>query len=236
MFSWFALWWATSSSFADKAMAQLPAHMISHIIVMFLVPIGLTYSGAGRLLSEMLFTNGEFPWEPLARSRWNHPALGFLALNGVMVVSHLPKVFNASMQANWAMNWLMEPAFLFSGIYFFSFIVQGPGRTLTTKLRWQLALVLGTMAEMLILAMAMSIFTKIAWYPMMHAMSSGSMNMTSPWHPTAHDFSQQQLAAAILWVCGDFWAVPCLIVIVRRIITRDGGLLVALERQSARFS
>jgi cytochrome c oxidase assembly factor CtaG len=236
LFSWFALWWATSSSFAEQAMSDLPLHMISHIIVMFLVPIALIYSGAGSSLAQMLFTAEAFPWAPIASSRWNHPLLGFFALNGVMVFSHVPAVFNATMQSTWAMDWLMEPAFLLSGLYFFSFVVQGPQRKLRVKSRWQLLLVLGTMGEMLILAMAMSIFTKVAWYPSMSAVSAGGMNMGSGAHLTAHDFSQQQLAAAILWVCGDFWAVPCLIVIVRRIISRDGGLLVALERQSARFS
>ncbi|MEI6710255.1 MAG: cytochrome c oxidase assembly protein [Actinomycetota bacterium] len=229
--SWFTLWWATSSPFATSAMLHLPLHMVAHIFVMFLVPIGLVYSGAGALLAGLVFTTGEFPWAKWSRSRFNHPLLGFILLNGVMIASHLPAVFNATMSSSWAMDWLMEPLFLFSGIYFFTFIVQSPAKQQRTQLRWQLLLVLGTMLEMLILAMSMSIFTKVAWYPMM-----STMNMGHLWRPTPHDFSEQQLAAAILWVCGDFWAVPCLVVIVRRIMVRDGGLLAALDRQSSRFS
>jgi hypothetical protein len=49
-------------------------------------------------------------------------------------------------------------------------------------------------------------------------------------------FHQQQLAAAILWICGDFWAVPLLVMIARRVVSRDGSLLAALERQSSRLS
>ena len=233
LLSWFTLWWTTSSEFASRAMEQLPLHMVAHIFVMFIVPIGLNYSGAGSKMARMLFTSGQFPMSRWSASKLNHPVLAFVLLNSVMVASHLPPVFNATMQSTWAMDWLMEPAFLFSGIFFFSFIVQGPQPLREAKLRWQLLLVLGTMLEMLVLAMSMSIFTKVAWYPMMN----GAMgNMTGKWHPSAHDFSQQQLAAAILWVCGDFWAVPCLVVIVRRIMARDGGLLAALDRQSARFS
>lgn len=231
LLSWFTLWWASSSSFAERAMRELPLHMISHIFVMFIVPIGLIYSGAGRKLGRWMFTSGQFPTSRFAKSKLNHPVIAFVFLNGVMVASHLPTVFNATMNSPWAMDWLMEPAFLLSGLFFFSFIVRGPGKSHEAKLRWQLLLVLGTMLEMLLMAMSMSIFTKVAWYPMM-----GSMAMMGKWHPTAHDFSQQQLAAAILWVCGDFWAVPCLVVIVRRIMARDGGLLAALERQSSRFS
>ncbi len=48
-------------------------------------------------------------------------------------------------------------------------------------------------------------------------------------------FHQQQLAAAILWICGDFWAVPILFVITRQAVSRDGSLFAVLERQSSRF-
>lgn len=95
-----------------------------------------------------------------------------------------------------------------------------------------------TMLEMFILAMAMSIFTKVAWYSvMLHPAMAGMVGMagmtTSVSPATA--FHQQQLGAAILWVCGDFWAVPCLVVLIRRLVKRDGSLFAALENQTSRL-
>jgi hypothetical protein len=49
-------------------------------------------------------------------------------------------------------------------------------------------------------------------------------------------FHQQQLAAGILWICGDFWAVPILVMIARQLVRRDGSLFAVLDRQSSRLS
>jgi hypothetical protein len=46
---------------------------------------------------------------------------------------------------------------------------------------------------------------------------------------TLPPFQDQQLGAAILWVCGDFWAMPTLIVVVRALMSTEGSMGEALE-------
>jgi len=222
-------------------MTNLPDHMIGHVIVMFVVPMALIGGSTLRSLAWCI----PAPWRRDVQRRyyrrsWRtpswlvHPLVAAVVMNVVMVGAHVPRFFNAAMAHRWLMDWLMEPAFLLSGLFFFHFIIPAWPHRPRSRLRLQLLMVVVTMVEMLIMAMAMSIFTKSAWYTMgtESAMSSMPGMKTSP----AVAFSQQQLAAAILWICGDFWAVPCLILIVRRVIQRDGSLLAALDRQASGVS
>jgi len=239
--AWGLLWFATSSAFAQRGMENLPDHMIGHVIVMFVVPMALIGASTLRSLAWCLPAS----WRRVVQRRyygrsWRmpswlaHPIVAALVLNLVMVGAHIPRFFNASMAHRWMMEWLMEPAFLLSGLFFFHFIIPAWPRRPRSRLRLQLLMVVITMVEMLIMAMAMSIFTKASWYTM--GATPGMAAMPGMGQSPATSFSQQQLAAAILWICGDFWAVPCLILIVRRVMQRDGSLLAALDRQSSRLS
>ena len=249
IFSWTSLWFATASSFASSGMTNLTSHMIGHVIVMFLVPIGLVLSGTARSWWWLLPVNSRrkvLRW-------WNvdrdvrvpkflfNPISAALVLNAVMIASHIPSVFDASMEHQWGMDYLLEPSFLLSGLFFFHFIVSSSPRKNKVGIRLQLFMVLSTMLEMLVMAMSLSIFSNSAWYAVMKPMAGmTNMNMagmTMPATTLLEAFHQQQLAAGVLWVCGDFWAVPCLILIVRRLANRNGGSLFnALNRGSEKFT
>jgi cytochrome c oxidase assembly factor CtaG len=224
-------------------MTYLPIHMVAHVLVMFLVPMGLIGSAWGRSMWWVLSSGPRrrlLRWWYVER-KWRaprglvHPITATIVLNVVMVVSHMPRVFNAVMEHPWAMDWLMEPAFLLSGLFFFHFLVVGRPRTNHVRVRLQLVMVAVTMFEMLVLAMAMSIFTTSAWYQSM-IVTTAMPGMASIVRSPEVAFHQQQLAAAILWICGDFWAVPVIVVAVRRLVVREGSLFAVLERQSESLS
>jgi cytochrome c oxidase assembly factor CtaG len=243
LLSFALLWYATSSPFAAEGMMNLPDHMIGHILTMFMVPIGIVGSSYIRSLWWILSPEPRrrlLRWWYLERTwrvpQWLfHPITATIVLNAVMVTSHLPSVFDYAMARTWMMQWLVEPAFLLSGLFFFHFIVASPPRKNKVRLRYQLIALVVTLFEMLMLAMSMSIFTSASWYTVMvpHA---GMAYMPGMARTTAVAFSQQRLAAGILWICGDAWAVPCLIAVGYRIVKRDGSLFAALERQSSRLS
>jgi putative membrane protein len=243
LLSFALLWYATSSPFAAEGMMNLPDHMIAHILAMFMVPIGIVGSSYIRSLWWILSPEPRrrlLRWWYLERTwrapRWLfHPITATIVLNAVMVTSHLPSVFDYVMARTWMMQWLVEPAFLLSGLFFFHFIVASPPRKNKVRLRYQLIALIVTLFEMLILAMSMSIFTSASWYTVMlpHA---GMADMPGMATSATVAFSQQRLAAGILWICGDAWAIPCLIAVGYRIVKRDGSLFAALERQSSRLS
>jgi hypothetical protein len=86
-----------------------------------------------------------------------------------------------------------------------------------------MAAVVITAFEMLVLAMSMAIFTKTPWYSMNIFMDGSSAALRD-----------QRFGAGILWICGDFWAVPALVLIAYRLYGAEGGVSAQFERALGR--
>jgi cytochrome c oxidase assembly factor CtaG len=207
-------------------------HMVSHILIMFFAPI-LIVLGA--------------PWLPLVHGvpvgirrramravlldRWAGPLrfLGRVVTGGwfavvffnlTMVFWHIPALFDAA-ETNQAVHiWLMHSSFLLGGVLFWLQII--PSYPLVPKLSTgaQIAAILATNVVMIFLAMALSIFSASSWYSVYDHLPGVTM---SP-------FASQQIGAAILWVCGDFWAFPALVILIKRAAVEEGGASALVDR------
>jgi cytochrome c oxidase assembly factor CtaG len=177
------------------------------------------------------------PWQPLAsalspvRPRWPRPLRavgGFFVrpwvavalFNAVMLLWHLPGPLDLANRNQTVHLWVMDGSFFAAGVLFWLQFIPSPPFRRQMPLVSQAAALVVTNAIMIGIAMALSIFV------------SGSLYSVYDHVPgvTLPPFADQQIGAAILWVCGDFWALPTLILVIRQLIVSDGSLAAALDK------
>ena len=212
-------------------MQWLSVHMILHILEMFYLPpllilgapwVPLLFAlpvDTRRRLLRMVYLSKSTGWLRALGSLLTSPIVAVVLFNAVMVFWHIPVIFDWASWHGWVMNWLMAPSFVVVGVLFWRVILPSHPWPARGSTRLQIAAIIATAFEMLILAMAMSIFTKGPWY---------SMNVLMDGSTAA--LRDQRWAAGILWVCGDFWAVPALVLIAMRISSTEGGVAASFER------
>jgi cytochrome c oxidase assembly factor CtaG len=217
------------------AMPWLSVHMITHVFEMFYLPPLLIVGGARVPLlfaapvgprRSVLRAYHRSPWWGWLRglnSVVTAPVAAIVLFNGVMVLWHIPAVYDWASWNDWAMNWLMAPSFVVSGILFWRVILPSHPSPPRGSTRVQIAAIVVTVFEMLVLAMAMAIFTKAPWYSM-NVLMDGS----------AAALRDQRWAAGIRGVCGDFWAIPALVLVAYRIYGTEGGVSASFERALGR--
>jgi cytochrome c oxidase assembly factor CtaG len=212
-------------------MQWLSVHMIMHILEMFYLPplliigapwVPLVFAlpvDARRHLLRAYYQSRSTAWLRRLVSFLASPIVAVVLFNAVMVFWHIPVIFDWASWHGWVMNWLMAPSFLIVGLLFWRVILPSHPWPARGSTRVQIAAVVATALEMLVLAMAMSIFTKGPWYSM-------NVLMDGP----AAALRDQRWAAGILWICGDFWAVPALVLVAMRISATSGGVSASVER------
>jgi cytochrome c oxidase assembly factor CtaG len=200
-------------------------HMIEHILIMFFAPIlivagapwlplvhGLPVGIRRRVMRAVLLGDWARPLRALARlvtSGW----VAVVLFNVTMVIWHFPALFDLAETNQYVHIWLMHSSFFVTGVLFWLQII--PSHPVKPKLATgaQIAAILGTNVVMIILAMALSLFTDHSLYPVYDHLPGISL---SP-------FASQQIGAGILWICGDFWAYPALVLLIRRAAADEGG-------------
>jgi putative membrane protein len=213
--------------FADRYFFM---HMVQHLLLMFAAPT-LIVAGA--------------PWQPLADAvprraaalvtGWSRPlraAGGWLlrpwvtvvAFNAVMLFWHIPAALDLAENNPVVKIWLLHPSYLIVGILFWLLFIPSPPLRMRMPPEGQAIALVATNVIMWLLAMSMSFLTQTSWYPVYDHIAG----VTLP------AFADQQIGAGILWVCGDFWAIPALIVAIRRIINADGSMGSAIDKMLGR--
>jgi putative membrane protein len=207
-------------------------HMIEHLLIMFAAPV-LVVAGAPwqPLLAGLPGQLGREATREVLTAGWSRPVravgafllrpwVAVIAFNAVMVLWHLPGPFDLAARNQVVHIAAMHGSYFVTGVLFWlQFIPSVPLRITMTRVAQAAALVL-TNVEMWLLAMSMSIFATGSWYSVYHHVPG----VTLP------AFADQQIGAAILWICGDFWAIPAMIYVIRRMIAEDGNVTSAVER------
>ena len=143
-----------------------------------------------------------------------------ILFSAVMLAWHLPPLFDLADRNQLVHIWLMHGSFLLAGILFWLQFLPSPPFRRRMPLVSQAVALIATNVAMWMLAMALSIFSQTSWY----SSYGHTPGITLP------PYADQAIGAAILWICGDLWAIPALIYVVRRIIDEEGSVGSAIEQ------
>jgi putative membrane protein len=203
-------------------------HMLQHITVMLAAP-SLYLAGAPTLpllhaipvrarralLRRLFVRKRRHPLRVIGATLIS-PRFSIVFFNLVMVAWMLPSLFNPVMANENLHIGLMLPTFFIAGLLFWIQIVpSAPFRPRLSPIGQAGALLVSN-AVMVVIAISISLLVAVPLYKF------GSMGMPMG-KITLSPFADQQIGAAILWVCGDFWCFPALIAAIRRAVKEESA-------------
>ena len=211
--------------------AYFMVHMAQHLLLMFAAPSLVVAGAPGQpLLDALPGRSGQAVTRSVAAGGWSRPLralwrfltapLTAVALfNLAMITWHVPAAFDLAAGNTAVHIWLEHGSFFATGVLFWLQFIPSPPFRSRMPLLGRAAALLATNVVMIFIAMTLSIFATHAVYaPYGHV-----PGVTLP------PFADQQIGAAILWVCGDFWALPTMIVTIRKLMSDETGVGAALD-------
>jgi cytochrome c oxidase assembly factor CtaG len=213
-------------------------HMVQHLLLMFAAPSLVVAGAPGQpLLDALPGRSGQAvtrqvlagDWSRPLRAVWRFltsPLVAVALFNLVMIVWHIPAAFQLGQNNQLVHIWLVHGSFFGAGVLFWLQFIPSPPFRSRMPLLGRAAALLGTNVVMIFIAMTLSIFASHSIYPAYDHVPG----VTLP------PFADQQIGAAVLWVCGDFWALPTMIVTVRKLLSDETGVGSALDRLVSRGS
>ena len=198
-------------------------HMIDHLFLAFFAPIFIVIGApwvplqfalpvkARRSLGKFLYLSTRASALRTVGRGVRSPLFAVLFFNFTMIFWHIPAAYDYSETHQLVHIWLMHTSFVVAGVLFFLQILSSHPLRPAKGPVWQGGMILLTNAIMTVMAMSMSIMTSTSWYSV-YAHVPGV---------TMAPFTDQQIGAAILWVCGDFWALPLLGMVIRRAVREE---------------
>ena len=207
-------------------------HMVQHLLLMFAAPSLVVAGAPGQpLLDALPGRSGKAVTRSVLAGGWSRPlraAFTFLTgplvavalFNLAMVVWHIPAAFGLAADNPAVHIWLEHGSFFAAGVLFWLQFIPSPPFRSRMPLLGRAAALLATNVVMIFIAMALSIFATHSVY----AVYDHVPGVTLP------PFADQQIGAAILWVCGDFWALPTMIITIRKLMSDETGVGAALDK------
>ncbi len=187
------------------------AHMLQHILLLVVAPPLIVVSRPWVRLWRALglearrslahgFTQGRFQWLRRLGAGLGAPLPSFVLFSGVMIVWHVPALFDATLHSE-ILHALEHSLFFGCALMFWKQVIDSPPLRAPLSELWRIAYLVGAMVVMWALAVVLA----FAPHPLYGAYAEQA---SRPGGISA--IADQQIAAGIMWVPG---SLPLLIVL-----------------------